>query len=72
MLEALNEFEVINNFSATLVIHSDGSGSINDFWEDKVIEAFDTIDDCINFLKTTKYKLDDKGYCITPLQKLKP
>lgn len=66
----LSDFEKRNNFSASLVIHSDLSGSINDFWEDKTIESFNKIDDCISFLQTTQYKLDDEGYCISPLVKI--
>lgn len=40
----IREIEERNNQSITFTIHEDGSGSFEDFWSEKVVVSFDSID----------------------------
>lgn len=67
-IELLKEFEKINNISATIVICSDGSFGVDEFWEKD--NLFDGSHKQVQiFLKHTKYKLDEEnGRCLNPMQ----
>ena len=57
-LELMKEFEERNNININLIICSDGSFGIDEFWEgDTLFEG--SIKEIHIFLKHTKYKLAD-------------
>ncbi len=66
-LELMKEFEERNNININLIICSDGSFGIDEFWEgDTLFEG--SIKEIHIFLKHTKYKLADNGSCYDPVQ----
>lgn len=68
LLKLINDFEQRNNISTRLELFSDGSGCICEFWEENErLEGFSNTDELINFLKNTRYKLDEEGSCISPV-----
>lgn len=62
----LEQFERRNNLSTALLVYSDGSSSLSEFWDyDLIVEAI-TIEEMENFLKNTQLQLDDDGKCLKP------
>ena len=68
ILEELNKFEDRNNLSVMMLIHSDGSGSLREFWDAEPLASFKNTDDLKSYLKNTKYKLREDGRCISPVK----
>lgn len=67
-LKLLNNFEKRNNISTTLVIHSDQSGYLDEYWEEETLKSFKTINELEEFLKGTQYEMTDCGICISPVR----
>lgn len=67
-LKNLNAFEERNNTSAMVLIHSDGSASIKEFWDSEELAGFKDVDSLNKYLKETQYKLSENGRCISPVQ----
>jgi len=63
----MNSFESRNNTSIVLVVCSDGSGEVREFWDSEEIESFKTNKDLSKFLLEATYKLSDNGRCISPM-----
>ena len=66
LLSKLIEFEKRNNISAYFQIHSDGSGSLHEFWDNDELLEFTSYEDLEKFLEKTQYKLSENGRCIVP------
>jgi hypothetical protein len=66
LISALKQFETRNNISASIIVNSDGSFGIMEFWTEEDLGSFDTLDKLLKFLSDTQYELDDKGVCLSP------
>ena len=51
LLKLLNEFEERNDISTNLIIFSDGSNLLEEFWTGDTLHGFDTIKNLKKFLK---------------------
>jgi hypothetical protein len=69
-LQLVKNFEKRNNISVAINFYSDGSGEIRDFWDDEVLESFDSADHLHNVLKSTQYELAEDGICLFPVRKV--
>lgn len=69
-LQLVKNFEKRNNLSIVIHLCSDGSGEIRDYWDDDVLETFDSIDDLHKTLKDTQYELAENGRCLSPVRKV--
>lgn len=70
ILFALKAFEKRNNISAAIEICSDGSGNILEFWDDGHLERFNTPEELFSILETINYKKDERGICISPVERI--
>lgn len=69
-LKLIKNFEERNNISIGVTIYSDGSGNVEEFWDNEKLYNGKSV---IGFLKRTNYKLDPiDGRCLSPVQKIKP
>lgn len=68
-LELLESFEEINNISTTLILMSDGSGTVEEFWNKEELKEFKSVIDLHDFLRYTQYELDENGRCFSPVRK---
>ena len=66
LISALKEFETRNNISASIIVQSDGSFGVMEFWTEEDLGSFDSIADLFKFLSQTQYVLDEKGICVSP------
>ena len=66
-LKLINEFEERNNISVSLILHGDGSCSLQEFWDYEVIKSFDKIDELHIFLKNALLKKDKDGISVSPI-----
>lgn len=63
------DFEKRNNLSIAITLFSDGSGNVEEFWNnEKLLDKFKNIEELTDFLKRTEYQLDDKGLCLSPVR----
>lgn len=68
LISALKEFEARNNISASIIVNSDSSFGLMEFWSEEDLGSFDSIEGLLKFLSETQYKLDEKGICLSPCQ----
>ncbi len=66
LISALKQFETRNNISAFILVHSNGSFLLMEFWEEEDLGSFKSIEDLLKFLLETQYELDGRGICISP------
>lgn len=66
LISALNEFETRNNISASVIVNSDGSCGVVEFWSQEDLGDFNSTEELIKFLLQTQYVLDEKGVCLSP------
>jgi hypothetical protein len=66
LISALKQFEARNNISAFVIVLSDGSFGLMEFWEEVDLGTFRSIEDLLKFLLETQYILDEQGICISP------
>ena len=66
LISALKEFETRNNISAFVIVLSDGSFGLMEFWEEEDLGSFKSFEDLLKFLLETQYILDEQGVCISP------
>ena len=62
------QFEQRNNLSIYILLFSDGSSTLMDFWSDSTIAEFDEFAELETYLKVTQYELDPSGRCYSPLK----
>ena len=70
-LKLLKDFEGKNNLSIVLNLYSDGSGTIEEFWDNEKLVEFKTVEELKTFLTTTKYEKDEAGLCLSPVKIVK-
>lgn len=70
ILDLMKDFEYRNNVSLSINICSDGSGCVNEFWNEDTLESFETISELTYILKNVKYKKDISGHCIRPVERI--
>lgn len=71
ILFAIKEFEKRNNISLVIELCSDGSGSVKEFFSvDQELETFDSPEDLLYILETVNYKKDEKGLCVSPVERI--
>lgn len=63
ILKLMNGFEKRNNMSIAFTMYKDGSYSVNEFWDEDVLDEGNSIEELKTFLKNTQYKLDENGRC---------
>jgi hypothetical protein len=68
LISALKQFETRNNITAIVIVNSDSSFGLEEFWAQDDLGSFDSIDELLKFLKETQYKLDENGVCKRPCQ----
>lgn len=66
----IENFEKRNNTSITLRLNGDGSGSVEEFWEQDELKTFDNKDELIKVLAETQFELDENGLCYNPPREL--
>jgi len=66
LISALTRFEARNNISAAVIVHSDWSFGLIEFWTNEDLGSFDSFDSLLKFLSETQYELDDRGVCLSP------
>ena len=68
-IQLSKDFEKRNNISIAIKLYSDGSGTVNEFWDDEQLTNFNDEEELHEFLKNINYKLDENGKCFSPVQK---
>jgi hypothetical protein len=64
----ITDFENRNNISVCINIFSDGSFSINEFWDDEQLEKFTEIEELIKYLDAINLKKGECGRSLSPIQ----
>lgn len=67
LLELMEEFEKRNNTSITIKLCSDGSGTINEFWDNEEIKSVNNSSELRSFLANGKLKMKD-GRSVSPIK----
>ena len=70
LLIAIEAFEKRNNISTKLTLYSDGSSMIQEFWDEEELFEGKSPKELFEFLIKTRYKLDDRGWCVSPVVKI--
>lgn len=70
ILKLMNDFEKRNNMSIAFTMYKDGSYSVNEFWDEDVLNEGNSIEELKKFLKETRYKLDENGLSYKPCIKI--
>lgn len=68
LLHLINNFEKRNNISTTLILQSDGSGHLEEFWDEETIFDFEDTDNMTHLLKNIQLLINEDGYCSKPIQ----
>lgn len=68
LINALKSFEARNNISASIIMQSDGSFGLKEFWTEEELGSFNSAEELLKFLSETQYILDKMGVCISPCQ----
>jgi len=68
LTQLIPNFEKRNNISIGITIFGDGSGNINEFWDNEELKEFSNTKELESFLRNTQYKLDENGKCFSPIQ----
>ena len=66
LLEKIKSFEDRNNISALVILYSDGSNQVKEFWESSDLSKLDRIDELEQFLDRATYEKADNGRMKTP------
>jgi hypothetical protein len=66
LISALKQFDARNNISASIIVNSDGSCGVMEFWTEEDLGEFKSVESLLKFLYETQYELDAKGICISP------
>jgi hypothetical protein len=66
LILALKAFENRNNITTIVIVNSDSSFGLEEFWAQDDLGSFDTYDELLKFLTETQYALDESGVCIRP------
>lgn len=66
-LKLISVFEERNNISVSILLHSDCSGIIREFWDEDFIKKFDNKQELFNFLEDGKLKMVD-GRSVNPIE----
>lgn len=67
----IKAFEERNNISIFVTFYGDLSSSVHEFWEEEILSECTSVDELRQFLKETRYKLDEaNGRCLSPVQKI--
>lgn len=66
--ELLKDFEKRNNISVMITIFSDGSWTLNEFWDADNIKAGLNTDGYKDFLKNANLKKDENGLSVKPIE----
>lgn len=66
LIFALKQFEARNNISASVIVNSDGSFGVMEFWTEEELGEFNSTEGLMKFLLQTQYELDEKGVCLRP------
>lgn len=67
-LQLMKNFEKRNNLSIALSVCSDGSFTLEEFWDNEILKGGANEKELHNFLKNTQYKLAEDGRCFSPVQ----
>lgn len=67
LLKKISDFEEINNISISVLIHSDGSGTVKEFWSEEEFKSFDSTEDLNRFLIEGRLKKSEKGRSVSPI-----
>jgi hypothetical protein len=68
LISALKKFESRNNITAIVIVNSDCSFGLEEFWAQDDLGSFDSFEELLKFLNETQYVLDEKGVCHRPCQ----
>ena len=68
ILNSLKDFEKRNNLSAAITFCGDGSNTLNEFWDDDILGQFDNVENLLRYLKEAKYKKNEEGICLSPVE----
>ena len=66
LIENIKKFEERNNVSAIVVVYSDGSNEVKEFWDSENFASFDNIDKLQEYLERATYKMSGNGRMISP------
>ena len=66
LISALKEFEARNNISVSLIVQSDWSFGLIEFWTQDDLGSFNSLEELLKFLTDAEYELDKYGDCVRP------
>lgn len=66
LLDAIKAFEERNNISVAIILCSDGSGSIEEFWHNEELERFESFSELLHILTFVNYQ-KSFGLCVYPI-----
>lgn len=72
LISALKDFETRNNISASIVVQSDWSFGVIEYWTEECLGNLDSFDGLLKFLSETQYELDETGICLSPCKIKQP
>ena len=66
LIENIQHFEKRNNVSAIVVVYSDGSNEVKEFWDSENLASFKDMKSLHEFLENATYKMSENGRMISP------
>lgn len=66
LIKNIKKFEERNNVSAIVVVYSDGSNEVKDFWDSENFASFDSTEKLHEYLERSTYKMSGNGRMISP------
>jgi hypothetical protein len=66
LIENIQHFEKRNNVSAIVVVYSDGSNEVKEFWDSENFASFKDMKSLHEFLENATYKMSENGRMISP------
>jgi len=67
LLKLIDGFEKRNNLSIGVTLFGDGSGVIEEFWDNETIEHFENLSDLTSFLAEGQLEMKD-GCSVSPIK----
>jgi hypothetical protein len=66
LIENIKKFEERNNVSAIVVVYSDGSNEVKEFWDSENFASFDNTKKLLEYLERATYKMSENRRMISP------
>ena len=70
-IRLMQEFELRNNISISVILQGDNSWSVQELWSEVLLKSCGTISELNLFLKSANLKRDKNGLVYNPIEILK-